>query len=510
MEVVVKKTHVLTASIFSFGLAITLVLVGASDPQRLQAEESRNLYIIIFSTLILSTFILTAILKNYYQDYSLILHIPLPISTLVIVAWGLPTLAGFFDPTVWKAQQRPIRIDPVYTVRGWSLILVSLFCLWTGYIAGLKKQENGIAPRQLESGFIPSLTVVMQLYFGITILRLVRLLVTGIAFGAETANWGPFIVFNQTLSYLETGRFLFIAFANREVYRKRWPQSVLLVMLVTEVFFAFTSGFMKPIIWLGLVVLGSMILSGLRWKSMAFLKHSIIFLMLAILIVPIALNLRDQTGTFDSRSPIAVSSAVVDAYESTWGQSFETGWDMLVDKIIGRQAMVGLAPGIVLQRTPSELPYLGLNEFFSIPLYLVPRFLWLSKPTLSSGVWVSVHYLGLPESTNSSSAVTFVGEAYLFGGWPVTVVAMLLLGFILAKVFNYTVLNGHFEKYLALLPIMIDVEGQYVTLVVRTLQALLVVSILYYYVRRASTGRVGSKETMQPSVKALPVGSKQI
>jgi hypothetical protein len=84
-------------------------------------------------------------------------------------------------------------------------------------------------------------------------------------------------------------------------------------------------------------------------------------------------------------------------------------------------------PAIIVQRTPSQIPYSSPAQLVAAPLVdLIPRALWPGKPVLDAGNEFSQQYYGLGPGTYSS--ITPVGDLYRHGGWTPVVVGMLLLG----------------------------------------------------------------------------------
>jgi hypothetical protein len=59
---------------------------------------------------------------------------------------------------------------------------------------------------------------------------------------------------------------------------------------------------------------------------------------------------------------------------------------------------------------------------------IVPRVLWPGKPINFTGYEFSLEYWDLPSTTTTSTADTFVGGLYLYGGWVPMLAGMFLLG----------------------------------------------------------------------------------
>jgi hypothetical protein len=86
-------------------------------------------------------------------------------------------------------------------------------------------------------------------------------------------------------------------------------------------------------------------------------------------------------------------------------------------------------PAIIMQRTPSEIPYANPGQLLIAPVVdLIPRILWPGKPILTPGYQVSQEYYQLPAQVITSSDVTPEADLYRHGGWFPLVAGMLLLG----------------------------------------------------------------------------------
>jgi hypothetical protein len=87
------------------------------------------------------------------------------------------------------------------------------------------------------------------------------------------------------------------------------------------------------------------------------------------------------------------------------------------------------SPAIIMQRTPSQIPYSSTTELLVSPFAdLIPRILWPGKPILTPGYQVSQDYYELPADVYTSSNVTPEGDLYRHGGWVPLIGGMLVLG----------------------------------------------------------------------------------
>jgi len=83
---------------------------------------------------------------------------------------------------------------------------------------------------------------------------------------------------------------------------------------------------------------------------------------------------------------------------------------------------------IVVQRTPSEIPYAGLRPLAEAPaLGVVPRVIWPSKPLLTRGYEFAQQYYDL-RGLYTSSAITPIGDLYRHAGLAALLSGMVVLG----------------------------------------------------------------------------------
>ena len=87
------------------------------------------------------------------------------------------------------------------------------------------------------------------------------------------------------------------------------------------------------------------------------------------------------------------------------------------------------SPAIILQRTPSEIPYSNPASLLISPVVdLIPRVVWPGKPVLTLGWQMSQEYYQLPAQIFTASNITPEGDLFRHGGWLVLAAGMLLGG----------------------------------------------------------------------------------
>ena len=424
------------------------------------------------------TFLVSRYLGYIYPDYQVYLHPPVQISIWLLVSMLFPGMLGFYDPNISFRF-----VDYSELVAGWVVILQGVFALWFGYILGMKFFDY--RRNQSESVIRPDVNQFICIIFYILLVSLVflRIMVTGIAYGSNSANWGWFIIFDSTISYLDNSRYIFLIIALLGAIKYKWPKSISITFILVEICLALISGFTKPILWLILTLVATYHLSRFRISKRYFFLiglAGIVATILGIGVVPIAEKIRENIGQYDNTSVTGAAEGVLFAYSTSWGQGLDVGWNIFADKMLGRQVAVSQMMGVIVAKTPKYVPHEGFERFFAIPTYIIPRFIHPDKPILSRGVWFSVNYLDMPENTVSSSAMTIFGETYIFSGILGTIFGLLILGILLSFIFTRYMRYSGGIILLTLLPTYLNIEGQYSTMVVALLQGMLVHALIYW------------------------------
>jgi len=398
------------------------------------------------------------------------------------------TLFGFFG-LLNEKYLHPAVGDISWLPQGLWLPILGLFGLWIGYKLGwvlpVASVRSHSVPRHNKAWPEANFVFVWLLYGIICIERLWRISTMGVAYGADIAALGELSALNQWLNYLEQASLLVIAIVALQVFRGRWAKRSLWIVLGLELFFIFLSGFMKQLLWLGLVLYGAMRYAGHRLR----IRWGIIAAIIAIfaILVPIVGAYRPliSAGVVNTRSLESLISGLGQAIKLSWGQGIGNAFQMLTKKIVGRQAVVAETWGIILHTTPNIIPYWGVDRLLMIPAYVVPRALWPSKPILSLGVDFNIRYLGAPPTTNSSAAFTLFGDLYLSAGWPAVFVGMAIFGLIAALLYRHLVLQplrrgqiGLTTLYIGTLVWIMDPGIGYVGAMVGTIQRFVFFSIL--------------------------------
>lgn len=119
--------------------------------------------------------------------------------------------------------------------------------------------------------------------------------------------------------------------------------------------------------------------------------------------------------------PSLLVTTLVDVSPS---DAIATPTDFVLDRFRG---IDGVA--IVRQRTPSEIPYVSIEQTFAEPILgLIPRVVWHNKPVYTTGLDYAREYLGQSRVVVSASTPTQIGDLYRRGGVVAVAVGMALVG----------------------------------------------------------------------------------
>lgn len=382
---------------------------------------------------------------------------------------------------------------PEAMISGVYIFPVGIVVFWLVYI--FVYQLLNSSPRWIvaigEKSISP--TAIWMIYAVSLGAQLFKITITGIAIESDRAALGGFSAFWQWLTYAEDLHYLVIVLLIGEVVRGRGSRISLMAVLAIQLGFGFLSGFMKPVIWIGAVVILTLMANGVKIRQ--YVIAGVPLVLMAIISVPIAEGIRDQIGRFDARNIGEVVDAAVSAYDDSWGASAEDGFERVQQKLLGRQIGIAHTPTLIYVQTPARFDFQGFRKFVEIPFNIIPRALWPSKPVLVSGNWFYVNYLNGPEGNGTSAAITFFGEGYMFSGWIGVVTTGVMLGIALAILQRWLILANLSAIYFALIPAFIDSEGQASLLITGLIQRVVFILVIYSIIVAISSPNKGLKKS---------------
>lgn len=252
-------------------------------------------------------------------------------------------------------------------------------------------------------------------------------------------------------------------------------------ILVTEIASSLASGFKSQ---LGFTLLAVAVVYGAARGGVS--RRAVVAGGMALLLlIPINLAYRAQINSAaraGSLSPMATLTNLPSLMAKTYtGKSVTDTFGGSTDFASERLREIdNLA--LIMQRTPSEIPYRSATELVVGPIAaLIPRALWPNKPVISTGYAFSQEYYNLPRASYTASAVTVPGDLYRHGGWPILIVGMMIIGFVLKAI--ETTCSPYRDLrlclfYGGLFLLMTNLESDVVSLVAGLLQSILILGVL--------------------------------
>jgi hypothetical protein len=139
---------------------------------------------------------------------------------------------------------------------------------------------------------------------------------------------------------------------------------------------------------------------------------------------------------------------------------------------------------LVLEKTPSEIPFWEGESYSAIPFIFIPRFLWTDKP--SRHIWNKfgrTYGILSEDDVSTSVAINYFAEAYMnFGILGMYVVAMIM-GFLIAGTerLSYYFLGGYF--YFTFMAFLMPVMA-YASDLGSVIQSIMIVSAVLFLFRK--------------------------
>ena len=332
--------------------------------------------------------------------------------------------ARLYLPTLGSVDNLPL---------GLLLSGSGLVTLWIGYglvshlyRAGLTRGAKPVAPSW---SLVPGVVRVLGLYLVLLVVR-AWLITQGLGEALEQRiELGPW---RQVILYLPDLRFPLIALVALQVAGRRWPRYLLGVVVLCEGAIGTSTGWSSAFPKALFLIVACSVYERRRLPVRALC----LFALATVVSVPVARTMR----TADWQSVGSVVRSLDRSAQQVWGGGYQGGWKMFSNLMIKRQSAIAQTPAIYVRTIPGVFPYRPVRELLLAPLAFIPRNFWPSKPTYSDiAIAVTSDYLGQARG-QGSSAVTMAGNAYMYGGWPVAITAMFVLGIILGLVYVYLAL----------------------------------------------------------------------
>jgi hypothetical protein len=229
---------------------------------------------------------------------------------------------------------------------------------------------------------------------------------------------------------------LAVAIAGLRAFRERAPGArfTLTVLFLTECTVSAISGSKGDIVTAAVAVAISHASAGRRVPTGLALAALAVFL---VIVIPFTAAYRTEIhgGSADPGEPavsLTPGAAAADA-PAIAGSALDAASAGTVTQsldYLGQRLQEIDAPAIVLQKTPSQVPYESLAQLpEALAADLVPRALWPGKPVIDPGYQFTENYYGADLLTYS--AITPQADLWRYGGWVPVVAGMAFLGWLM-------------------------------------------------------------------------------
>ena len=389
-----------------------------------------------------------------------ILEIPIYLSLFSLFLIQPFGLAPFIDNSYLA-----IPASESYLVSGLLLTGVGYTSMFLGYILVSKMNKTRVNHRSRGLFKTPSYFLTIIIYAGIFILRL-GLIAIGSGENVQTARVGGDLY--QWLVYLIELRWFFLALVSLQVFSRKWPSLLLILILVIEALMSLTSGWSSLIPKIFLLVFGCYVYSKRRIPWRTLLPAASVVIALIIFSIPVSRDLREVIG--ESRG--MTLSDITHSIDQTWGKGIDNGVNLFWKLLVERQTAIAQTPAALMYLIPNNVQFLPVQDLIVAPFTFIPRLIWPSKPIYTTiQTWITVTIFHGVEGSGSSPS-TIVGNAYMYGGWLVVITGMFVLGGLAALIYRWLALPGLLSGDVGLLAVYAGVvianfhlgEGDFVSL----------------------------------------------
>jgi hypothetical protein len=271
--------------------------------------------------------------------------------------------------------------------------------------------------------------------------------------------------YQQVLSLATSACPLAIAIAGLRAFRERaaHARTTLAILVVAEIVAAAVMGEKGPFVTAVIALAITWTSAGRGMPRRLILAAAAFFLLLAI---PFTVAYRAEVRSGPADLSPSAAAAAAPAAAATSASNASAGTISASVSYLAQRLEEIDAPAIVLQRSPSQIPYVNPVQIpETLAAYLIPRAVWPGKPVLDPGYKFSQEYYGTPATEYTAAAVTPEADLYRYGGWVPMITGMALLGYLMRTLDD--VLDARANPHAALLvlllwPALVTPEGPFV------------------------------------------------
>jgi hypothetical protein len=211
------------------------------------------------------------------------------------------------------------------------------------------------------------------------------------------------------------------------IERRRYAWITLVILFSSEVAFGALSGFKGTFVTAVIAVAIPLSVSRRRVVTVPLILGALAFLLIVIPFNGAYRNVVRQDSV--TLTPVqAVSAAPSILRQTVTGNDATSALSNSVTYVMQRIREID-SVAIIVQRTPQQIGYRSPLQLVEEPLAgIVPRVLWPGKPLNLTGYDFGEEYFGESPTVYTSTAETFLGGLYIYGGWLPMLAGMFLLG----------------------------------------------------------------------------------
>jgi hypothetical protein len=211
------------------------------------------------------------------------------------------------------------------------------------------------------------------------------------------------------------------------IERRRYAWITLVILFSSEVASGALSGFKGTFVTAVIAVAIPLSVSRRRLATVPLILGALAFLLIVIPFNGAYRNVARQ-GSVTLTSVQAVSTAPGILRQTVTGNGVTSALSSSVTYVMQRIREID-SVAIIVQRTPQQIGYRSPPQLVEGPLAgIVPRVLWPGKPLNLTGYEFGQEYFDESPTYHTSTAETFVGGLYIYGGWVPMLAGMFLLG----------------------------------------------------------------------------------
>lgn len=339
----------------------------------------------------------------------------------------------------WSQPQAGIatQINVSSVLRALWLVAVGIIAWTAGYLLGPGRPAQrfaGRAARALGGRFgdqVRGPTVPWILYAIGMAARLDNIASTGVFgyVGNLPSSFTTASSFGGVLGTVGECAPLAVAVAAMRVFieRRRYAWITLVILFSAEVTYGALSGFKGTFITAVIAVAIPLGVSRRRLPKVPLILGALAFL---LIVIPFNGTYRNivRHGSVTLTPDQAVSVAPEILLQTMTGNAGISALSDSVTYLMQRIREID-SVAVIVQRTPQQIGFRSPSQLIEGPAAgVIPRALWPGKPLNLTGYEFNQEYFGEPSSIYTSTAETFVGGLYLYGGWLPVLAGMFILG----------------------------------------------------------------------------------